>query len=166
MKIEIIKLGPLLLGGMSFYGDPISSKGSWDSENEIGKTCQRFTEFIKENPKRLYSQNEPFLYEIHIYGNETKSKGFFEVFIGEEINTSPLPLALSSKYIPASSYLNIVLFGQEIVTDWWQELDTRIIPSMGVKRNFAYIIQKYDDKFSMRSIGDSTMNALIPVENV
>ena len=164
MKTEVVKLGPLLLGGMCFYGDPISVKGSWDSENEIGKTCKRFADFVSEHPVRPYSKNIPLFYEVHVYGSETMSKGYFEVFVGEEVNTDELPIELSCKYIPASDYIKITLYGSEIISDWWENLDTEVIPAFGLKRNFGYIIQAYGDGFKgMDNIEDSVMNAYIPV---
>ena len=164
MKTELTKLGPLLLGGVSFYGDPISTRGSWDSENEIGKTWTRFSDFIAANPRRPYSMGRPLFYEVHIYGAETMSKGFFEVFVGEEVNTHPLPVALSAKLIPESDYVKITLCGREITGDWWKALDTRILPAMKAKRNGGFIVQVYDDKFDMDHIEDSEMNVLVPVQ--
>jgi predicted transcriptional regulator YdeE len=165
METKLVSLHPLLLGGLCFYGDPISAKGGWDSENEIGKTWSRFSEFLRENPDRPYSSHGGTMYEIHIYGIETRSKGYFEVFVGEEVNTAQLPIALSTKFIPASDYLKITLNGNEITGDWWHELDTKIMPSSGSKRNFAYLIQAYDEKFKgMDKIEDSILDVYIPVE--
>ncbi len=164
MKTQIVYLDSLLLGGVSFYGDPISLKGSWDAENEIGKTCQRFTEFVAENPFRAYSLGKPLFYEVHIYGSETLTKGYFEVFAGEEVRTAQLPVALSAKFIPASDYLKISLTGQEIVSDWWQELDAIISAEKGVTRNYGYIIQAYDERFKgVDRIDESALDAYIPL---
>lgn len=165
MKIELVRLNSLLLGGVSFYGDPFSLKSGWDSENEIGKTCQRFIEFITDNPERPYSAHKQYLYEVHIYGKETTAKGYFEVFVGEEVNTAQLPISISSKFIAASDYLKITLSGTEITDDWWQKLDTEIIPVYKVKRKQNYIIQAYDERFKgVDRIADSEMDAYIPIE--
>ena len=164
MKTELTHLDALLLGGVSFYGDPISSKGSWDSENEIGKTCKRFTGFLAENPGRPYSLNKPVLYEVHIYGSETPSKGYFEVFVGEEVNSAQLPVALSTKYIASSDYLKVRLTGKEIVSDWWRELDPIIAAETRIARNGSYIIQAYDERFKgMDRIDDSSLDVFIPI---
>jgi predicted transcriptional regulator YdeE len=165
METELVSLHSLLLGGLCFYGDPISSKGGWDTENEIGKTWSRFSEFLMENPERPYSSHGRNMYEVHIYGNETKSKGYFEVFVGEEVNTAQLPIRLSSKFIPSSDYLKITLNGKEITGDWWHKLDTKIMPSSGAKRNSTYIIQAYDERFKgMDKIEDSILTVFIPIE--
>jgi predicted transcriptional regulator YdeE len=165
MKTELIHLNSLLLGGVSFFGDPFSRKGSWDSENEIGKTWSRFMGHITENSERPYSRNKPYLYEIHIYGSETAAKGYFEVFVGEEVNTAKLPFSLSSKFFPESDYLKVTLYGQEITSDWCQTFDTDIIPECGVKRNASFIIQAYDERFKgMDHLDDSVLDVYIPVE--
>ncbi len=167
MKVDLVKLDCLLLGGMSFYGDPFSKKRGWEEENEIGKTWKRFTEFIDGNPVRQYSAKGSYLYEIHVYNQETPSKGYFEVFVGEEVTTEKLPITLSSKFIDSSDYLKITLTGKEIISDWWLKLDTEIIPSRNLRRNYGYIIQAYDERFKgMASIEDSELDAFIPVERI
>lgn len=165
MKTEFVSLDSLLLGGVSFYGDPFSIKSGWDIENEIGKTCNRFINFITENPERIYSSHRQYLYEVHIYGSETESKGYFEVFVGEEMNTARLPITLCTKFIAASDYLKVTLNGTEITGDWSKTLDTEILPSTGFKRNSTYIIQAYDERFKgVDNIEDSVLDVYIPVE--
>jgi hypothetical protein len=165
MKTELVHLNCLLLGGVSFYGDPFSRKGGWDSENEIGKTWNRFMDHITENSERPYSCNEPYWYEIHLYGSETAAKGYFEVFVGEKVNTAKLPFSLSSKFFPESDYLKVTLCGQEITSDWWQTLDEAIIPEYGVRRNASFMIQAYDERFKgMDHLDDSVLDAYIPLE--
>ena len=165
MKTELIHLGPLLLGGVNFYGDPFSRKGCWDSENEIGKTWSRFMGHIAENPERSYSCNKPYLYEIHIYGSETAAKGYLEVFVGEEVNTAQLPFSLSSKFFPESDYLKVTLCGQEITSDWWQTFDPDIITDRSVLRNVSFMIQAYDERFKgMDHLEGSVLDTYIPVK--
>lgn len=165
MKTELIHLDSLLLGGVGFYGDPFSRKGGWDSENEIGKTWSRYMDHITKYPERSYSCNSPYLYEIHLYGSETAAKGYFEVFVGEEVNTAKLPFSLSSKFFPESDYLKVTLYGQEITGDWMQKLETDIIPGRGVRRNASFIIQAYDTRFKgMDHLDDSVLDTYIPVE--
>jgi predicted transcriptional regulator YdeE len=61
----------------------------------------------------------------------------------------------------------ITLRGSEITGDWWQKLDKELIPSSGVVRNSAYLIQAYDERFKgMDNIEDSIMDVYIPVEKV
>jgi predicted transcriptional regulator YdeE len=165
METELVSLNSLLLGGLCFYGDPISTKGGWDSENEIGKTWSRFSQFLTQNQERPYSTHGRYMYEVHIYGIETRSKGYFEVFVGEEVNNAQSPITLSSKFIPAADYLKITLIGNEITGDWWHKLDTEIMLPSGSQRNSAYLIQAYDERFKgMDRIEDSILVVYIPIE--
>ena len=165
MKTELIKLNSMLLGGMNFYGDPISTKGGWDSENEIGKTWDRFMKYMSDHPERPSSCKKPYLYEIHICSSETATKGYFEVFVGEEVNATDLPIELCLKFIPTSNYIRITLYGQEITDDWRYKLDSEIIQGKGVRRVSSYIIQAYDERFKgMDNIDDSILDVYIPVE--
>ena len=165
MKTEVTRLSSILLGGVSFYGDPISAKGGWDTENEIGKTWQRFMTFLRENPERPYSCGKQLFYEVHLYGSETKKKGYFEVFVGEEVNTATLPIALCAKYIPESDYLKMTLFGREIVGDWWLKLETEILPALGFSAKSSHLIQVYDDRFKgMDNVDESILDVFIPIE--
>ena len=167
MKTQRTHLPAMLLGGVSFYGDPFSKKGGWDSDNEIGKTWSRFIAFATEHPTRPYTSGKDTVYEVHIYGKETEAKGYFEVFIGEEVTIAQLPVSLSAKHLPESDYIQITLYGQEIASDWWQTLDTKILPELHVRRSAPYIVQAYDSRFKgMDQLDDSVMDALIPVENL
>ena len=104
------------------------------------------------------------MYEIHVYGEETASKGYFEVFVGEEVTGEPLPVALSMKLLPESDYIKITLSGQEITGNWWQTLDTDILPAFHAKRHLSYIIQAYDSRFKgMDQLEGSVMDAYVPV---
>lgn len=163
MKTEWSTLDPLLLGGVCFYGDPLSARGSWDSENEIGKTWKRYTDFMAAHPVRSYSLNKGRMYEVHLYGDETPSKGYFEVFVGEEVRTAELPPALCAKYIPGSDYLKVTLSGGEITADWWKELDA-VLWERNLKRNDRYLIQAYDDRFKgMDRMEESEMEVYLPI---
>ncbi|HPJ02807.1 MAG TPA: GyrI-like domain-containing protein [Candidatus Limiplasma sp.] len=167
MHTERIHLPAMLLGGVGFYGDPFHQKGGWDSENEIGHAFERFSAFAAQHSERPYSSGREVLYELHIYGSETQSKGRFEVFIGEEVNTPILPIALCSKYLPAADYLKLTLFGDEISGDWWQALSTEILPSLRLKQSAPYIIQTYDHRFKGTDrIAESVIDAYIPVEEI
>lgn len=162
MKTEFIRLPALLLGGVSYYGDPFSEKEGWDSENEIGKTWRRFMALRSE----LYpcSCGQAVLYEIHIYGAETPEKGYFEVFVGEAIFSAQLPPALSVKCIPASEYVKVTLTGQEITEDWSRTVQRELLPAEGYASRPEYAIQAYDDRFQgMDDLEHSTLVLYLPV---
>ncbi|MFA5342291.1 MAG: GyrI-like domain-containing protein [Clostridia bacterium] len=164
MKTELVHLNSLLLGGVNFYGDPFSKKGGWDTENEIGKTWIRFTDYITKNPERSYSCKKYLFYEILIYGKETPDKGYLEVFVGEQINTAEVPLVLSTKFFPESDYIKVTLSGQEITSDWWQTVSAMSEYS-NIEKDTSFIIQTYDERFKgMDCLDDSVMDAYIPIK--
>jgi predicted transcriptional regulator YdeE len=164
MKTELVFLNALLLGGVDFYGDPFRLKGGWDSDNEIGNTCRRFVEYVTENPVRPYTADKQVFYEVHIYGKETADKGCFEVFVGEEVKSSALPIDVCAKYIAASDYLKVTLTGAEITEDWWKKLDAEFLPPYGVKKLDTYMIQAYDERFKgMEHLEASEIDVYIPI---
>jgi predicted transcriptional regulator YdeE len=167
MKTELVHLGGLLLGGVSFFGDPFRRKGGWDSDNEIGNTCRRYGDIIAGYPELVKPGHRRIFYEVHIYGRETPDKGYFEVFAGEEVATAELPMELLTKYIPASDYLKVTLTGKEITEDWWKKIEEEQLPKQCVVKNDTYIIQAYDERFKgMDQIDASEMDAYIPVSKV
>ncbi len=167
MRAELTYLAPMLLGGVGFYGDPISIKGGWDSENEIGNTWRRFMAWLEENPSRPYALGKGMLYEVHIYGPETKTKGYFEVFVGEEVAAGALPIPLSAKWIPGGEALRITLSGEEITGDWWKNLEAEILPARGLIRGGEYLIEAYDERFKgMDKVSESELDIYLPVRRV
>ncbi|WP_105614633.1 GyrI-like domain-containing protein [Vallitalea okinawensis] len=167
MDIELVERDAMLLGGMSFYGDPLSTKGGWDEENEIGRTWQRFMTYVHSHEERTYTSHDSYFYELHIYNEDTPKNGQFQVFVGEKVNTSQLPVKLDSKYIPSSLYLKVTLRGKEIISDWWYELEQEIASNKNIQRNYQYIIQAYDHRFKgMDKINESELDAYIPVERI
>ncbi len=167
MKTELARFGPMLLGGMGFYGDPFSAKAGWDSENEIGKTWQRFTDWLAANPGDPRFTEKSVLYELHVYSPETPVKGVFEVFVGGAVSTHELDEALIAKWIPAGEYLKVTLTGTEITGDWGMLLDAEMLPQMGLERRGAHLIQAYDARFKgTGSVSESEMDAYIPVQRV
>ncbi len=165
MKTELIHMDSLLLGGMNFYGDPFSSKGGWESENEIGKTFSRFNSYKSKTFEQAFFLHTDRMFELHIYSDETALRGYFEIFIGEEVNTAQLPIQLCSKFIPASDYIKITLSGMEITQDWYYQLEHSIAPSYQVERKNSYLLQVYDERFiGMEQLEASVMDVFIPVE--
>jgi Bacterial transcription activator, effector binding domain. len=154
-----------LLGGMSFYGDPFSSKGGWEAENEIGKTFSRFNSYKSKTSDQTFFLPTDRMFELHIYGSETTSRGYFEVFIGEEVTTAQLPIELCSKYISASDYIKVTLSGTEITQDWYYQLEHEIIPSYQAEKKNTYMLQVYDKRFiGMEQLEASEMDVFVPVE--
>jgi predicted transcriptional regulator YdeE len=165
MECRLIKLEAFTLAGLSYYGDPLSTKGGWDEENEIGKTWHRFSNYMSNHPNRAYKLDRPYYYEVHIYNDNTFKNGHFEVFIGEETSTHEVDINLSTKFIPGGTYVLSTLKGQEIIQDWWKELTCYVQETYNKNLNSQFIIQRYDDRFKgMDKIDDSELDVLILLE--
>lgn len=165
MRSKLLHLDKFTLAGVNYYGDPLSTKGGWDEENEIGKTWQRFLAYISCHETRDYKLDSPYLYELHIYNANTSKNGVFEVFIGEESSTSDIPLTLSSKQIPEGDYICCTLVGEEIIKDWWRDIETYVKKEYQKNLNGDFLIQRYDERFKgMDRIEESELDVLILLE--
>lgn len=168
MKIQIVEKGPIFLAGMSFYGDPFHEAGDWSMDNEIGYLWRRFMDYWQKNQEFLksISPNKDF-YEAHIHTPESSGKGFFEVFVGQEVAqdclSSLLP-ELCVKVFPPNQYARVDLVGDQILSDWYMDLDLQL-NQKGWQRKDLYFFQVYDERFKgMDRISESELSAFIPVE--
>jgi predicted transcriptional regulator YdeE len=155
----------MLLMGMSYFGDPFRDAGDWSMNNEIGRLSARFMDFAEKNREILltFTASRDF-YEVHIYNEETNSKGFFEVFVGlPTTGIDDLPVELSAKRLPACQYAQIDLKGEAINSDWYLDLD-RELERRGWRRGYAFFFQVYDQRFKgMDRIAESELSAYIPI---
>ena len=165
METQITTLKELYLAGMSFYGDPFSTHGAWTGENEIGRVWTRFMGYLNENTDKVQAITHPdVLYEIHIFNDETITKGLFEVFVGAHLKSlEGVPLELLIKSLPASQYAVFTLKGEEISTDWYSAAE-KWIEEEGYQRCHPYIIQYYDERFKgVDQIEESILDVYIPI---
>ncbi len=166
MEIDFISRGQLILAGMSFYGDPFKDAGDWSAENEIGRLCKRFMDFNECHRAEMAAlKSGDDFYEVHIYNDETEAKGFFEVFVGcalDRVNQPPLELSL--KILPAGHYAAIALKGEQIISDWYRDLDAELAQK-GWQRSSPYFFQVYDQRYrGLERIAESELTAFIPVK--
>lgn len=170
MKPKIIEKDRLFLTGFSFYGDPFQFAGDWSEDNEIGRVWKRFGNYALNHKKELtYLKNKNTSYEVHIYNQETQTKGHFEVFVGCEIeNINDVPVDLLIKILPPAKYAVFTIRGKSIVSsDWHKKMYSEWIPNAGLSRTHTYNIQIYDKRFKgMDRINESEIDIYIPVEIV
>jgi len=165
MEIDFISRGQLILAGMSFYGDPFKDAGDWSAGNEIGRLCKRFMDYRAKNlDTRMPKTVRDDIYEVHIYSEETESRGFFEVFVGQEIGEIHAPpVELSIKILPPGQYAKINLVGATIISDWYIDLDSEL-KQRGWQRGLPFFFQVYDDRYKgLEHIAESELTAYIPV---
>ena len=165
MEPKITSLDLIYLAGMSFYGDPFSTHGAWSGENEIGRLWTRCMAYLEGHRDQLQSLwQAEVMYEVHVYNDETISKGLFEVFVGGPLKAPEgVPPELLIKTLPAGEYAVFTLEGDEISTDWYAAAETWI-GEAGYQRAQSYIFQLYDERFKgVEQIEDSILDVYIPV---
>lgn len=164
---DFIDKGPMILAGLSFFGDPFASSKDWTQENEIGKLWQRFTEYLAHSGEQISKYAEAGIaYEIHFEDEETAVTGFREVFVGIEIpHLEITPLRMLVKYLPAATYAIFVLEGQQIVSDWPRQIYGEWLPKSGYREAHPFTAQKYDKRFKgTDQIKKSVIEVYVPVE--
>jgi len=166
MKPTIVQKPEIKLVGMSFYGDPFDTRGDWDAENEIGRVWTRFTNYLNLNCEAIQHTSTPSAsYEIHIYNDETTTKGNFEVFVGVQVDRlEAIPIELLVKTLPPTEYAVFTFQGEEITSDWHMQID-QWIGNAGYQRAHPFSFQYYDERFkSVDNIADSILDVYMPVK--
>lgn len=168
MEPVIVQKPEIKLIGMSFFGDPFDTRSGWDEENEIGRVWMRFMHYLDLNGESIQPIITPgVFYEVHIYNDETTTKGIFEVFVGVRIDQlEAIPVELLVKVLPPTGYAVFTLQGNEIRSDWHMQID-QSISDAGYRRAHPFSFQYYDDRFKgVDQIAESTLDVYIPVKPV
>jgi predicted transcriptional regulator YdeE len=165
-KPQIVVIGPMMLAGVSFFGDPFTYHTEWDNDNEIGQLWTRFYQLLESEPD--FNQqviNAGIQYEMHLMHPQSRSTGAYEVFIGvpvEELQSIPVHFLIKST--PARRYLQYRIGGQAIVGDIQQMPIAKDAESLGIKIAPDYHLVGYDQEFlGMDRLDESTVLILIPL---
>ena len=159
----------MFLLGMNFYGDPFSNHSGWNEENEIGRLWFRFNSFLKKKPEQIKHRiKKDTSLEVFFTTEETMSLGIFEVFAGVLVEKiEEIPLQCVAKQLPTTTYAVFTLKGQEITSDWQQNIYTKHLPDLGYESSYSYNIQYYDHRFkSLNNIEESELDVYIPVRKI
>lgn len=162
---QLIDKDQIILVGFSFFGDPFRLSGGWTEENEIGRLWQRFMAFLQEEGDQIRNVTAGGgFYELHVEQPEMERTGEFEVFVGLEVDrVQDVPVRLSIKILPATTYAVFTLAGQEIVSDWSKRIEAWLTQS-GYQQAHRYGFQYYDERFKgMQQIDESVLDAYVPV---
>jgi predicted transcriptional regulator YdeE len=158
--------GPLLLAGLSFYGDPFRLAADWSEDNEIGRLWKRFVALLAIYPEwAAEAALEPVTYELHLETDQTAATGEREVFVGVPVaGPEGLPVALCLKWLPPAEYAVFTLSGAEITADWAQTVFGQALPEAGLIPAAAYSLQRYDERFKgMDRLEESQLEVWAPV---
>jgi predicted transcriptional regulator YdeE len=169
MEPKIIDSKPIVLMGMSFYGDPFDSHAGWDEENQIGLLWKRYMAFLQKNPSPGGQKPTSPFYEVHIYNETTREKGLFEIFVGSEQDPdaiTTIPVDLCVKILPATLYAVFTFHGQEIVGDWEKAITDWLANSAYTSAGM-YNFQYYTDQFKgFDRLDESSLDVYFPVRKL
>jgi AraC family transcriptional regulator len=158
----------IILAGCSFYGDPFTSSAGWTEENEIGRLWNRFMGNLqksKEPISKLLQNKEWF--EVWIENEESRKKGFFEIFIGTNVNSiDDVPYDLQIKILPATKYAVFTVKGEKIKSDWaYQQYKIGLEKNKFKKSKNDFCIELYDERFKgVDKISESELDYYFPIE--
>jgi AraC family transcriptional regulator len=110
--------------------------------------------------------NPEVYYEVHVDEHpETFEKGHFDVFVGQEVATlEDMPIELSIRILPLTTYAMFTLYGQQIFADWMQAVWEWFQRSR-YQRAYTYGFQLYDRRFKgLQNIEESAIDVYIPVK--
>jgi predicted transcriptional regulator YdeE len=164
METKIVERGRLALAGLCFFGDPFKSSAGWTEENEIGRVWKRFMAYCEQHPGRLQPACPGVFYELHVYHEESKRIGEFEVFVGMPVDLPrDMPVELSLKILPPAAYAVFTLEGQQIVSDWPKLIDAWMAEA-GYQLAHPFHFQYYDERFKgLDRVAESQLDVYVPV---
>ena len=167
MQPKILEPRQFMLAGMSFYGDPFDTHSGWDEDNQIGLLWKRLMAYFQKNPDLAYLLSARNWYEVHIYSDETQTRGLFEVFVGVECapdQIATLPPQLLVKNLPETQYAVFTFQGEEISADW-EKILSDWLTSSGYQSTGNYNFQFYDDRFKgLDHLAESVLDVYVPIK--
>ncbi len=166
MKATIIEKTQMTLVGFNFFGDPFQLSQEWTEENEIGRLWKRFIGFFEKNRLKIkHPTNNQICYEIHFENEESKLKGYFDIFVGLEVEKlDEVPLELLIKILPTTKYAVFTLEGDQIMSDWPKMIYQEWLPDSGYQIAYPYNIQVYDQRFKgLDNLAVSAIDVYVPV---
>jgi AraC family transcriptional regulator len=166
MEPKLVETGQLTLLGFSFFGDPFRLSGGWTEENEIGRLWARFMAFLGEHRSRIrHVTSWDVMVELHVEHPETAQTGEFEVFVGLEVERlEDVPVELTCKVLPATTYARFTLRGEQITSDWNKWM-SEWMSNAGYRRAYPYGYQRYGERFKgMERVEESVLDVYVPVE--
>lgn len=167
MEPEIVEKDQMILVGFSFFGDPFSTAGEWEEENEIGRLWKRFLAYVADHADHIkHVTSCEVMYEVHIISEETALKGYIDVFVGLEVaRLQDVPVELLVKVLPPTKYAVFTLQGARITSDWPIMIYRGWLPGSGYQEAHPYSFQRYDHRFKgLDRIDESALEVYVPLK--
>lgn len=166
MEPTTIEKRQMILLGFSFFGDPFRISGGWTEENEIGRLWKRYMAFLTKHHQRIkHVKTDAVMYEVHVEHEETAQTGEHEVFVGLEVEKlEDVPVEISVKILPPTTYAVFTLEGEQITSDWLKMIYEWMSRS-GYQLAYPYNFQRYDERFKgVQCIDESVLDVYVPVK--
>jgi len=166
MEPTMIEKPQMMLLGLGFFGDPFKLSGGWTEENEIGRLWKRFMAYLAQHRQHIqHITTDAVAYEVHVEHEETALTGEHEVFVGLEVDKlQDVPVELSVKVLPPTTYAVFTLEGEQITSDWHKMIYEWMSRS-GYQSAHAYSVQRYDERFKdVQHIDESVLEVYVPVK--
>ena len=165
MEPVIIEKSLMILLGFSFFGNPFKFSPGWTEENEIGRLWQRFIGYYTQHTTQIkHVKMAAVMLELHIEHAETTRTGEYELFVGVEVERlEDVPVEMTVKILPATTYAVFTLHSNEINADWSKRI-AGWMSAAGYQSAYPYSIQWYDERFKgMQHLDESVLDVYIPV---
>ncbi len=166
VKPKIIQGAQMLLLGFSFFGNPFEISTGWTEENEIGRLWNRFMVYLAHHPGLFqHVKDKTVMYEVHIQHPETDRTGEYEVFVGLEVTQlKDVPVQVSLKILPVTTYAVFTLRGAQITSDWNKLIYSDWMSQSGYRSAYPFGFQRYDARFKgLDQIDESVLEVYVPV---
>jgi AraC family transcriptional regulator len=166
MEVDRFETRQITLLGLGFFGNPFEVSGGWTEENEIGRLWSRFMACLERHGDEIHGAvTQQVAFELHVEHDETRQTGEHEVFVGLEVEAlEEVPVQLSAKVLPLTTYAVFVLRGQEIVSDWGQQIYGQWLPDSGYRSEGTWGLQRYDERFKgLERLDESLIEVYVPV---
>lgn len=112
------------------------------------KQWKRFYSFYYSKPGAIKNIRFPDrTFEVHLITQQTMETGLFDVFAGFAVSKlEDIPLKCMARQLPFTEYAIFRLKGQEIASDWNEEI-LRKLPQEEYEVSYDYSILCYDSRF-------------------
>jgi len=164
--LRLEKKEKLILAGFGFYGDPFTCNTDWTEENEIGRLWKRMMCYIQKSEDSIskLKKNRKW-FELWIENEESRKKGFFDIFVGAQIKSiENIPYDLQIRIIPDAEYAVFTAKGNQISSDWAYEQFKIWLKKSERKSIHRFSIQVYDERFKgLDKLEESELDFYFPI---
>jgi AraC family transcriptional regulator len=165
MQHQIIEKDNVILAGMTFYGDPFRDTEGWSEENKIGRLWNRFNAFWDKGGEWLKHVVDPSVgYEVHIEPEDYAETKEFYVMVGVQVEAvDTLPLELSLKVLPSTTYAVFTLKGSEITSNWPDKIYKEWLPNSAYEEAHKFTVERYGPTFKGMDNPESELEVWVPI---